>query len=486
MLEIAHAHCRVARNKYLSVERFVLEQGQHWCVFGGNGAGKTLFVQLLTAKLHSGRSKVTYASGFSLNDVEFVSFEEQQRLWELDARHDISEYCADAQDQGTTVAKLVLGEAEANTSYREIMGSLQLLSLQDRGIRFLSSGQMRKAQLARALYRQPKLLVMDEPLESIDSASRSHIVSALNKWMTPHNASILVCRREKDILAGVSHLLLMQDLKLVVQGKKEEVLISESFQNFRSKKHKEIKLPIAGQFSATELSPNTPLIELRDVTAGYGDSTIIDKLSWKMMPSHHTLIEGPNGCGKSTLLNLLCGENHKAYGQEVYLFGRKRGTGESVWEVKAHFGIVSNELHNKYLKSWRVSDVVVSGYYDSVGLYQEAGALEQAMALQWLSAFGLHGAVNDEYGRLSFGQQRLVLLARAMIKRPRILILDEPCVGLDDEHRRLILDAIDRIASTGGTQIIFVSHLADEYPNCINQRLSFRDTGIELHEECVD
>ncbi|MDP6652556.1 MAG: ATP-binding cassette domain-containing protein, partial [Gammaproteobacteria bacterium] len=184
-------------------------------------------------------------------------------------------------------------------------------------------------------------------------------------------------------------------------------------------------------------------------------------------------IEGPNGCGKSTLLSLIDGENHKGYGQEVYLFGRRKGSGETVWEVKAHFGIVSNESHNKYVKGWKVLDVVVSGFYDSVGLYDDSGAAEWEVARRWLQALGIASFEKSYYHEISFGQQRLVLLARAMVKHPRVLILDEPCVGLDDYHRELILGMLDLIAQQTATQIVYVSHVLGEQPVCINQKLLF-------------
>lgn len=483
LISVERAVSRVGKQATLSVEQFEIASGQHWCVFGGNGAGKTLFMKLLTGQLVSGRSQVSYAIGFSPAQIEFVSFEEQQRLWALDARHDISEYSADTQDQGTTVAALVLGTAKPNAAYDAILESLQLTNLQDRGIRFLSSGQMRKAQIARALYRNPRLLVLDEPLESIDTDSQSHIVAALKQWMTPDSTSLLICRRAQDILPSVSHLLVMDKLRVLSQGGIGRVMAGAEFKQVVSYQPDISKgLPASLPSRLPALDADVALISLKKVSASYGHSPVIKDLSWTMRPHHHTLIEGPNGCGKSTLLSLINGENHKAYGQDVVLFGRRRGSGETVWDVKARFGLVSNELHIKYSKSWRVIDVVVSGFYDSVGLFDASGASEQAAANQWLSAFGLNGSLGRNYDELSFGQQRLVLLARAMVKYPRILILDEPCVGLDDYHRRFILGVVDVIAATGDTQIIFVSHQPEEYPSCINQRITFSLQGIVVSE----
>jgi len=199
-----------------------------------------------------------------------------------------------------------------------------------------------------------------------------------------------------------------------------------------------------------------------------------------MTYGQHTLIEGPNGCGKSTLLSLINGENHMAYGQEVYLFGKKRGSGETIWNVKTRFGVVSNEMHNRYAKGWRVLEVVISGFFDSVGLYDESGASERRCAMDWLQALNIEALASEHYDGISFGQQRLVLLARAMLKHPNVLILDEPCVGLDDAHKELIFALVDLIADTTDTHILYVSHTQGERPRCINQCIHFRSDGIVI------
>ena len=228
------------------------------------------------------------------------------------------------------------------------------------------------------------------------------------------------------------------------------------------------------------LIPGQNLIELHDVFAAYHGERILENLFWTMGYGQHTLIEGPNGCGKSTLLSLIDGENHMAYGQQVYLFGKKRGSGETIWDVKAHFGVVSNEMHNRYVKGWRVLEVVISGFFDSVGLYQDSGASERNCAMAWLQALNIESLATQYYGSISFGQQRLVLLARAMLKHPNVLILDEPCVGLDDSHRELILALADLIAATTSTHILYVSHTQGEQPRCINQRIRFSGEGITI------
>lgn len=483
LIQVRDALCRLSAKHTLRVPYFDVIKGQHLCVFGGNGAGKSTLLQLLLGDLRVGRAHVQYRADFDPNiDCIVVSFEQQQVLWALDNRHDISEYSEDARDQGTTVASWVLGSLQPDSRYEEILASLGLMELRARGMRYLSSGQCRKAMLAKALFHRPRLLILDDPLGSIDRVAQAQISAALQRWMTPVNTTLLLCRRTVDILPGINHLAIMDELCLIAQGELAAMRVDS---RFRSISQRSMSLPISLPAPAANrhspiLDPTLALIELHDVFAAYHGERVLEKISWTMRYGQHTLIEGPNGCGKSTLLSLIDGENHMAYGQEVYLFGKKRGSGETIWDVKARFGVVSNEIHNRYVKGWRVLEVVISGFFDSVGLYDESGASERNCAIAWLKTLNIEALGQEYYDTISFGQQRLVLLARAMLKHPNVLILDEPCVGLDDQHRELILALVDLIATSTSTHILYVSHTQGERPRCINQRIGFTETGIEI------
>jgi molybdate transport system ATP-binding protein len=350
--------------------------------------------------------------------------------------------------------------------------------------------------IARSLYAyrddSPQLIILDDPLESIDRDSREQITSTIEKTMSAHFSSLQLCRRAQDILPGVSHMAVMQRcgaaMQISRQGLLAEVLQTSEFADVVALGIQEaanLDALLTHEISVSKLREE--LIRLEDVQASYGDSKVLVDVNWVMTSRDHVVIEGPNGCGKSTLLSLIDGENHKGYGQQVFLFGRLKGSGETVWETKKHFGIVSNELHNKYSKGWRVLDVVVSGFFDSVGLYDDSGTAQVDLAKRWIAALGLAQWEKQYYHEISFGQQRLVLLARAMIKKPRILILDEPCVGLDDYHRQLILSVLDTIAERSLTNILYVTHVADEQPSCINQVLRFKQqNGGGFSVEQVD
>ncbi|MFK7863114.1 MAG: ATP-binding cassette domain-containing protein [Pseudohongiellaceae bacterium] len=480
------------------VDFIELFPGQRWCIFGGNGSGKSLLAQLLAGHRRESASYVSYAPGFNPRiDIHSVSFEEQQRLWARDNRLDMSEYSADAQDQGTTVEELIRSSRKLkDTGDKVFTGLVEMLdlgSVLQQGIRFLSSGQVRKSLIAKALYagRQniPQLLILDDILETVDVNSKSQILKSIEQFHHANSCVIQLCRRKQDIFPSTTHLGLMNSLELVQQGPFGDGSIDtlKGAVEGAEEAHEGLGALLKGN-DAAEQVPD-PLICMDNVNAGYGELKILDSFTWKMHRGDHLLIEGPNGCGKSTLLGLISGENHKAYGQAVSLFGKRRGSGETIWEVKSYFGIVSNELHNKYTNGWKLLDVVVSGFFDSLGLYDSGEVAQIELASRWLALMGLEKEESSYYQELSFGQQRLTLLARAMVKKPKILILDEPCVGLDDSYRNKILSILDVIASSSKTQLIYVSHVSDERPKCLNRRLRFvaNDGGTyDLRQELIE
>jgi molybdate transport system ATP-binding protein len=213
---------------------------------------------------------------------------------------------------------------------------------------------------------------------------------------------------------------------------------------------------------------------MADVSVRYGRTTILDKVGFRVRRGEHWALSGPNGAGKSTLLSLVLGDNPQAYAHRIRLFGRRRGTGESIWELKARMGAVSPELHAHYPGGARVLDAVCSGLFGTLGLYRECTEEERARARAWLARFGLAVEEDRSLGELSLGMQRLVLVARALIADPELLVLDEPCQGLDAEGRRRVVEAVDAAASFSRATILFVTHRDDELPRCITHALQLR------------
>ena len=209
------------------------------------------------------------------------------------------------------------------------------------------------------------------------------------------------------------------------------------------------------------------IISLRDVTLRYGERIIFEHLNWEVLRGERWALHGRNGSGKSALLGLVCADNPQSYACDISLFGRRRGTGESIWDIKRRIGYVSPEMHRAYLKDLPAIEIVASGLHDSVGLYVRPRPEQMNTCLQWMRVFGIEELAERTFLKLSSGEQRLVLLARAFVKDPELLILDEPLHGLDTERREMVRGIIDAFCSRPDKTLIMVTHYPEELPTCI-------------------
>jgi molybdate transport system ATP-binding protein len=448
-------------------------RGEQWGCLGPNGAGKTTLAKILSGQLSCASGEIEYNPELQNQGIAYVCFEQQQTLCNRDRQLDDSEFRSDASDPGTTVEQVIRATAADDSQLEHWLQRLGLTHVLDRGIRFISTGEMRKTLLLRAILARPALLILDSPLDGLDRASQGEMSDILEHLLSSDLNLLLLCRQVQDLPMGVSHLLMLSQGQLIACGERDKVLGHAAVQSILNPPVTALgPLPSAAS-RPYQIPAGQPLLKLVDIAVSYGDVAVLKNVNWVFERGQHCSISGPNGCGKTTLLSLINGDNHKAYGQDITLFGLRRGSGESVWDIKQKFGLLNTQLHLNHVRGMRVLEVVVSGFFDTVGLYDDWGDQQRQIAADWLLALGLDSLGREPFDTLSFGLQRMVLLARAMVKSPVILILDEPCLGLDGHHTQIILRAIDHIAEHTDTQILFVSHCASEMPACINQRLEF-------------
>jgi molybdate transport system ATP-binding protein len=330
--------------------------------------------------------------------------------------------------------------------------------------------------------KSPKLLILDEPYDGLDVRSRVSLAESINHLMTGPMRVILVVHRIEEIVSNITHVLFIKDGRLFMQGPKEETLTSENISQLYGcnlhleKSHggywvsygPEKKEKIDTTVLYRDVFEDVPeiLIEMRDMTVTYGDLVVLDKLNWSMRKGENWVILGPNGSGKSTLLRLILGDNLQGYANQLLLFGRQKGTGETLWEIKKHIGVVSSELQIQYRKKMNACDVIASGFYDSIGLYQYPTPEQKVIVDAWVEILKIEDVAKQPYHHLSYGQKRMILLARAMVKSPTLLIVDEPCHGLDIPNRRRILNIIEMIGETP-TNLLYVTNHKEEILNCI-------------------
>jgi molybdate transport system ATP-binding protein len=382
------------------------------------------------------------------------------------------------------VRSAILGGRPLDARCQGWVERLHIGHILQRGLRFISTGEMRKTLLIRAILHEPALLILDSPLDGLDLTSQAEMRRIIDDLLHSDMAVLLLCRQLEDIPAATTHVMVLAGGGLITAGARAAVLADREVQALMNPPMAELGTLPAPTPRPYQLPASGPLLQLRNVNVSYGDLVVLRGVNWVMDRETHCCVAGPNGCGKTTLLSLITGDNHKAYGQDITLFGIRRGSGESVWDIKQKYGQLDTQLHLNHVRGMRVVEVVVSGFFDTIGLYDDWGDVQRDSALQWLDALGLSAYGREGFDALSFGLQRMVLLARAMVKSPIILLLDEPTLGLDGHHRKLMLRAIDHIAANSDTRVIFVSHSAGEVPACINQHLLFEPMADGFNVVC--
>lgn len=340
---------------------------------------------------------------------------------------------------------------------------LGLGTLLDRRLLTLSNGERQRVQLARAFCQPLRLLILDEPFIGLDSASRKRLHEILNRWMATPLRLLIVTTRPEDLPSGITNILRVEKCRVVGQDTwPNRALRKPARATGQAAVRRRIGRP-------ARAGSGSELVRLRRITIRYGGRVILRDLDWTVTAGENWALLGPNGSGKTTLLSLITGDNPQAYAQEVTVFGRRHGEGIPLQEIKKRIGYVSPELHLHYDGSVPCFDVVASGFGDTVGLFEKVTGKRRLAVEKWLARFGLRRWARTPLGGLSAGLQRMTLLARALVKEPELLILDEPCQGLDREHRRLFVDRVDRLIRNGAVTAIYVTHRPDEIPPSIGK-----------------
>lgn len=476
-LHISQGTFRLSDTRTLTIADLTLRAGESWAFVGTNGSGKSALARGLAGELNL--LKGEYQSDFTR--LTRLSFEQLQKLVSDEWQRNNTDLLSPGEDDtGRTTAEIIQDEVKDPARCEHLAEQFGISPLLDRRFKYLSTGETRKTLLCQALMSQPELLILDEPFDGLDVQSRAQLASLLASLNQQGYTLVLVLNRFDEIPDFIQHAGVLADCNLTETGEKTALLKQALIaQLAHSEQLDGITLPEPDAPSARHaLDPHQPRIVLRDGVVAYDDRPILNRLSWTVNPGEHWQIVGPNGAGKSTLLNLITGDHPQGYSNDLTLFGRRRGSGETIWDIKKHIGYVSSSLHLDYRVSTTVRNVILSGYFDSIGIYQAVSDKQHKLAQQWLDILGMDNRVADApFHSLSWGQQRLALIVRALVKHPTLLILDEPLQGLDPLNRQLIRRFVDVLISEGETQLLFVSHHAEDAPSCITHRLEFVPDG---------
>jgi molybdate transport system ATP-binding protein len=454
-----------------------IRRGENWAILGPNGSGKSALVRAVKGDIPHVRGRlIRHDPEAEGKRIGYLSFELQEEILTREELRD-EERSFSGRGHELTAGEL-LGEKNANpAALARLADTLEFRPLLGRGFRSLSNGEIRKLLIARALLPSPKLLILDDPFAGLDAGSRPSLAAAVTKLMREGTQIILVAQRPEEVIPGITHVLMIRNGRVALAGRREDVLTPARVRRFAGKgitdkmrSLPEIRLRLPDVRNAAPL-PGEPLVEMTNIRVAYGDNVVLDGLNWTVRRGENWAVVGPNGSGKSTLMSLITGDNLQVYANEVRLFGRQRGGGESIWEIRQRIGVVSPELQLRYRKPVCVREVVLSGFFDSIGLYRRPDREQEAIADGWLVILGMADRAERLFTRLSYGEKRLALIARAMVKSPELLILDEPCQGLDRANREMVLAVMEGIGEQTATGLLYITHHEEEMIPCIGHTL---------------
>lgn len=436
-------------------------------VVGRNGSGKTQYIEQLRRQVASDRLRYIAFSdsyGPAVDKAYYL-----QLRWN---QHDIDPETPNVGDLLEKAYRLAGEDTEERRELqRHLYDLFHMEPLLDKYVITLSSGELRKFQLTKTLFANPSLLIMDNPFIGLDAETRDQLKELLQLLAEKHSLDIiLVLSKTDDIPTFVSEVIEVRNGIILPPCSREDYYNRQLSipPHVLSKEKREAILALPYQDNDYHTDE---VIKMQQVSIRYGERTILNALDWTVRNGERWALLGQNGSGKSTLLSLVCADNPQSYACDITLFDRPRGSGESIWDIKKHIGYVSPEMHRSYQRDLPAIRIVASGLKDSVGLYVKPNEDEFAICRFWMDIFGLEDLYDRTFMKLSSGEQRLVLLARAFVKDPQLLILDEPLHGLDLRNRRLVKDVIETFCERRNKTMVMVTHYEEELPSIITNKI---------------
>ena len=463
---------------------FELCDGEHIAIVGPNGGGKSMLVDILIGRHPLIMTEPQYdfspsTKPLAADNIKYITFRDSygdsDGTYFLQQRWNQQEIDEETPRVGSELEKAYHMAGEDTPERRALQSHLYQLfhieHLMDKYLILMSSGELRKYQLTKALLTDPRVLIMDNPFIGLDAETRDQLKELLTALARERQLQvILVLSKTDDIPDFITHVVEVRDMRVGTKMTREEYISSREANPARvlddEMEQAIVNLPYKDNDYNSE-----EVVGMNKVSIVYGERTILKELDWTVRNGERWALSGQNGAGKSTLLSLVCADNPQSYACDIALFGNPRGSGESIWDIKKHIGYVSPEMHRSYHRDIPAIRIVASGLKDTVGLYAKPDESEYDICRLWMKIFGLEGKENTSFLKLSSGEQRLVLVARAFVKDPQLLILDEPLHGLDNRNRRLVKDVIEAFCRRRNKTLIMVTHYKEELPACIDHSI---------------
>lgn len=478
VVHITNLNLKYRNKPVLQDLNWTINCNENWLVCGTSGSGKTSLAKAIARIGHSYSNIETnfnsqsslpalvyyVANWFQFKDLEGQSNFYYQQRYNKQSTETTATVKAELESFGKKHA-LQFNEVD------RILAALGFSELKNSTLIQLSSGEHKKLQLIKALWLKPQLLILDLPYNGLDVLSRKNL-NILLEEISEAGSQLILISNETELPSCINRIATIEEGKLV------EISADERSWNDIETFDKQVPTFLS---EAVVNASSEEIIRMIDVNISYGEKQVLKNINWEVKAGEKWVLHGHNGSGKSTLLSLICGDHPQAYANDFHLFGNKRGSGESIWEIKERIGLISPELHWYFDPSATVWQSIVSGFYDSSGLFCDPGYSKKAQADELVHYFGLDEYKNTLMNELPLGKQRLALLARTIVKNPELLILDEPCQGLDQQQTLHFNKLVDELCKNG-TTLIYVGHFESQIPGCIEKRILLENGEVNSVE----
>lgn len=493
LLSVNNAVLKIGNTTVFNDLNFQVDKGQNWALIGESGSGKSALLQIIAGKFHLSSGSIRYyfhedflqkhhADDAHLTFHRLIAMvESRHHFRNLSNTNDFyyqQRYNSSDSEDALTVEEYLSAikpffDGPAYWTLAKTLQRLNLEGLKNKQLIKLSNGETKRLMIAAALLKNPVLLMLDNPLAGLDVQTRSEFNLIITDIIAS-GVTVIMATSPFEIPGAMTNVAVLQ------KGTIARQIPAEHFDPAAFSRIDKEKLD-RDELTALLHTNSNPVydwvVKMDKVNITYGDKAILKNVDWQIKQGDRWALLGPNGAGKSTLLSLINGDNPQAYANNIILFDRKRGTGESIWDIKNKTGFVSPELYQYFPTDNSCLQVIESGFYDTMGLFRPSDPKKAIIALRWMKALEI-----DRYARVLLknipaSAQRLCLLARALIKNPSLLIFDEPCQGMDTHQQQHFKMLVDTICELSNVTLIYVTHYQHEIPDSVDKVLRL-DKGL--------
>ncbi|CEP12230.1 hypothetical protein [Parasitella parasitica] len=460
---------------------------QRLVIVGPVSAGKTTLAETIAGRhsiqpLSAGKWPIidTSVSPYASDHVHLVSFKENSGMFSYSKHYYQERFNFSDPDNDLTLAQYLNGDEKDIKDIEKVAKQLNIDHLLELSFVKLSNGQTRRARIAKALLKKPSMLVLDEPLSTyyirilgLDVDHRQHLLQVLGNLATKSSVPVvLVLRPQDEFPSWATDVIELGNMTIQWKGNPAE------YQERRAKQLESVKSDNSS-VQTVDTSNNEPIVEMKNVKVTYSGNPILRDITWTVRKGERWALLGPNGSGKTTLLSFLTGDHPQAYANDLSLFGRRRGTGESIWEIKERVGLVSPEIHLYFNQNLTALEAAGTGFFDVVvprSINQDQTRIIKRLFLE----FGIDAMLERKLQDMSTGEQRMVLLVRSLVKMPNLIIWDEPFQGLDDTMIHNVNEWLEQHMRPDQT-LIMVTHHEEEIPRAVNKRFKLGPGGVQVN-----